>query len=57
MPNVELILSNKELDLEQRSKLIGQLADMRRMGKRGHLKFDVFALILTLVFWLTVLLH
>lgn len=54
---MELILSNKELDLEQRSKLIGQLADMRRMGKRGHLKFDVFALILTLVFWLTVLLH
>jgi len=34
VPNVELILSNKELDPEQRSKLIGQLADMRRMGKR-----------------------
>ena len=51
VPRVRYILEKdeKEMCAQQKAKAISILVELRRMGRRGHLKFDISALILLLI--------
>lgn len=46
VPNVRLILLDNELTPEQKLKGITALAELRRVGTRGHFRIDFFTLVI-----------
>lgn len=49
VPNVKNLINSDELKIKEKIKCIDILTSMKRMGERGHLNLDLFALLLILI--------